>query len=420
MQGQTHKRYAGSKEAKTRNLFPAFSVFSRYLATWGTLESAVYHELISREVPSSTRGSCLSSGSISGNFPKPVNIISRSHKKGPYSLLLPILSSVVNTLILFKHNHSHCIRTSGMANCPVRESLRSFGENSWIFGNRLILSYEPGNSPNNISCGNNDFSYSISETNEPYISSQSISTYFPLIHDAGDAHAVWKVGDAYLKISIPASPYSTREHVTLNSLHKKELCLGLRIPKVLYHGEWDGRYYLIVTGMPGQTLHQAWPQMDESKRQECIGRVSQFCGDLATQRADFIGGVDGRHLPEDFLTSENDTTDDRFSHGKLLQNCRSLGMDCSTFTLYHCDLGPGNIVFDFENDSIAVIDFECVGYVPKDWIRTKFRLSSGMDLEAYDGEASTEWRSRMQIRLGEEGFQEVAQEWMDWQVAVSN
>lgn len=365
---------------------------------------------------SSIRRSSLSSGK--GKFPQPGDNVSHGHIEDS---LHHILSVVVHAPVLLEPNQSRCIWATDMATCPVRESLRSFGDQSWIFGNKLILSHEPGRSPNNISCGDNDFSYAISEINEPDVASQSTSTTpFPLVYDVGDAHAVWRVGDAYLKISIPASPHSTREHVTLNTLHQKELWLGLKIPKVLYHGEWDGRYYLIVTGMPGQTLHQAWPQMVESERQKCIGRVSRFCRDLATQQAPFIGGVDGRHLAETFLTSANDVTNTRFSHEKLLQNCQSLGMDCSAFMLYHCDLGPGNILVDFENDSIAVIDFECVGYVPRDWIRTKFRLSSGMDLEDCDGETSPEWRSRMQRRLGEEGFQDVAQKWMDWQLATQN
>lgn len=59
---------------------------------------------------------------------------------------------------------------------------------------------------------------------------------------------------------------------------------------------------------------------------------------------------------------------------------RALGMECSPLVFYHCDLGPGNIIIDPEDDSIGIIDWETAGYVPKDWIRTKFCLSSGINL----------------------------------------
>lgn len=69
-----------------------------------------------------------------------------------------------------------------------------------------------------------------------------------------DSHAAWKIDNSFLKVSIQESTATTREHVTLDAIHNMALGLHVRIPEVLYHGEWDGRYYLITNGMPGQTL----------------------------------------------------------------------------------------------------------------------------------------------------------------------
>lgn len=55
-------------------------------------------------------------------------------------------------------------------------------------------------------------------------------------------------------------------------------------------------------------------------------------------------------------------------------------MDVSSFLFYHCDLGPGNILADPAKSSIGTADWELAGYVPREWIKTKFNLSSGMDL----------------------------------------
>jgi hypothetical protein len=89
-------------------------------------------------------------------------------------------------------------------------------------------------------------------------------------------------------------------------------------------------------------------------------------------------------------------------------------MDCSIFVLYHCDLGPGNIIVNLADRSIGIIDWETAGFVPREWIRTKFRVSGGMDLPGSDQELRVDWRKRVQRRLEEEGFPDIADRWMVW------
>jgi hypothetical protein len=114
-------------------------------------------------------------------------------------------------------------------------------------------------------------------------------------------------------------------------------------------------------------------------------------------------------------------TDTRSSLAELAQSCEALVMDCSKLSLYHLDLGPGYILLDVDTNMKSVIDFERVGYVPDEWIRTKFRVYSGLDLSYYDytNEANTDWRAGMQRRLGELGWSEVMMEWMIWQFLES-
>lgn len=286
----------------------------------------------------------------------------------------------------------------------VSESIRAIDGQSWIIGDKLILSHEAGISKNNITSGKDGFSYAFREVTGPLPGSRPGSTVpFPLMYDACDIHAVWKAGDSFLKVIIPDSQEMTREHITPNGIRHMLSGTEVNIPEVLYHGEWNGRYYLIVTGMPGQTLDRVWPQMDETNKTRCIKQVALFCSILSRQKADQITGVDGRHLPEGLLADKGDNDKGRFNLDLLLHNCQELGMDCSTFLLYHCDLSPSNILVDPKCDSISVIDFECVGFVPVDWIRTKFRISSGMDFDFddYEDENRSEWRTRMQRYLGE-------------------
>jgi len=145
-------------------------------------------------------------------------------------------------------------------------------------------------------------------------------------------------GDSHKTI---LDPVATREHVTLEYLHNNGP-LSFAIPNVHYHAEHNGRYYIILSRLAGQTLTTAWPNMDEAIEQHYVSRVASICKELATWQADCISGVDGQHLLCPLLTQIGWPKD--FSSRNLLDNCKALGMDCSIFSLYHCDLGPGNIL----------------------------------------------------------------------------
>jgi len=91
-------------------------------------------------------------------------------------------------------------------------------------------------------------------------------------------------------------------------------------------------------------------------------------------------------------------------------------MDCSSFCFYHADLGPTNIIVENKPNSgeVGIIDFEISGYFPRGWIRTKFRISSGMDLSASATNNQTWWRAEVQKALGANGFEDYSQAWIEW------
>jgi hypothetical protein len=86
-------------------------------------------------------------------------------------------------------------------------------------------------------------------------------------------------------------------------------------------------------------------------------------------------------------------------------------MDCSSLVFYHCDLGPSNVLIDMANDSIGIIDWETAGFVPMEWIRTKFRVSSGMNLSSGD---ELDWRRRVMFYMGQMGFTDVVARFVAW------
>jgi hypothetical protein len=80
--------------------------------------------------------------------------------------------------------------------------------------------------------------------------------------------------------------------------------------------------------MPGKTLAEAWPSMEEVIRECCVSRVAGICKELAAWTGDGIHCVDGRNLSDRYLTSLHDVED--LSTQNLLRNCTKIGMDCST------------------------------------------------------------------------------------------
>lgn len=296
---------------------------------------------------------------------------------------------------------------------PVRESIREVDSDSWIIGDKLLLSRQHSpSSASSWSDGNGSF-YSLCEAPSPLPPSRPLpaETHIEMVYDAGDASAAWFVGDAVCKVSL-FDPKATREHVTLKYLQDKRP-LSFVIPKVIYHGEHDGRYYIVLSKLSGKTLTEAWPNLDEIARQHCVSQVVKICKELATWVGDTISGVDGEQLSDRFLGSRPGLPVD-CSPQTLRGNSEAVGMDCSAYLFYHCDLGPGNIIVRDLGDPLGIIDWETAGFVPKEWIRTKFCVSSGLDLPGDDQDSRVDWRRRVQRELGKEGFVEMAEEWMAW------
>ncbi|KAK8048258.1 hypothetical protein PG994_009988 [Apiospora phragmitis] len=132
---------------------------------------------------------------------------------------------------------------------------------------------------------------------------------------------------------------------------------------------------MLLKAIPGRTLGEEWPSMDEDTKTYYVERVVGICTELEIWVADYIGGVDGHHLVDNYLIKRGAPLD--YTNKNLVSNCENLGMDCTVFHFYHCDLGPGNIIVNLADRSVGIIDWETAGFVPKEWIRTKFRVSGG-------------------------------------------
>ncbi|KAJ5971630.1 uncharacterized protein N7479_001548 [Penicillium vulpinum] len=206
---------------------------------------------------------------------------------------------------------------------------------------------------------------------------------------------------------------ATSEATTLAFVHEQKP--HFETPRVLHDARDDTRSYLFLSRVPGRTLGDAWPTLDETWKHRYVEAVVKTCETLAGWKGDVLGGVDGKSIPEQYLTQRGTVMD--FRPEKLTEVCQLMGMDCSTFVFYHADLGPGNIIVEDvpKDGTIGIIDWEIAGYVPRGWIRTKFRLISGLDLpNPGAGEETHWWRSEVQKLLEKRGFEDHSADWASW------
>lgn len=295
----------------------------------------------------------------------------------------------------------------------ISKSLQEIDSDRWVIASHLLLTRQPAPVHHQPSWndGTGGF-FVLSESTQLLPKSKPLSeeSVIRKVYEAGTVSTVWKIGEAFLKVK-KVRPSDTREHITLDYLHTQG-SLGFNIPTVYYHTELGGRYIAILSSLPGKTLAEAWANLGEATRDGYVHRIATICCRMTAWTGDKISGVDGNHLSDLFLCK--DTSGHDCEPQRLRKNCQELGMDCSSLVFYHCDLGPGNIIINPTDGSIGIIDWETAGYVPIDWVRTKFCLSSGMDLPAESVDARQEWRKKVARCLGDMGFSEVADTWLTW------
>ncbi|KAL3489540.1 hypothetical protein BJX62DRAFT_208946 [Aspergillus germanicus] len=279
---------------------------------------------------------------------------------------------------------------------PLRHSIRQVDENTWLIGN-LIISRSTGHSDSSTWFDDGDqASFTVTHTPTPPPPSVPLSTNDPtirLVYDAGESSAVWSLGKcAFCKVKL-CIENTTPEHATLAYVREQQP--RFELPDTLYQAELDGRSYLFLSRLPGRTLAQAWPTLDETWRYHYVNSVVDICKSLAKCKGTMLAGVDGKHIPESYLIQNG--AEENFNPQNLIKGCREMGMDCSEFVFYHADLGPGNIIVEDtpRTGGVGIIDWELAGFFPRGWVRNW-------------------WRSEAQKLLCEHGFEDFSLQWKYW------
>lgn len=296
----------------------------------------------------------------------------------------------------------------------INKSLKQIDSDTWLIGG-LVLHRSP--CPSDAATWNDDgdnSSYTLTGVPTPLPSATTPpdSPYIKLVYEAGDASAVWSIGNNALCKVRYIEEGVTPESVTINFVRDRQP--SFETPKVLHHAFANDRSYLFLQKVPGRTLDAAWPSLNEYWRRHYVKAVVNVCREMAEWKGHVFGGVDGQNIPERYLLKPSAPED--FSSANLQAACEAMGMDCLNFVFNHADLGPPNIIVEDEPNSgkVGIIDFEIAGYFPRSWIRTKFRISSGMDLSRSVADDPYWWRVEVQKALGANGFDDVRKAWEEW------
>lgn len=74
----------------------------------------------------------------------------------------------------------------------------------------------------------------------------------------------------------------------------------------MHQAEFNGRDCLFLSRVPGQTLSEAWPTLDEKWERDYVNAIVNACEAFASWEYDKLGRIDGKNVPEFYLTSHED------------------------------------------------------------------------------------------------------------------
>ena len=314
------------------------------------------------------------------------------------------------------HNRLHLDRHNHLASNPLRNALQAIDGNSFILGTQTLIKRIPLSDP---ACKWEDGKgggFAILEAPSPLPELHPLDTSSDtfLYSIRGSEHAVFRVGEAFLKVlsTRPTDrpgdvvPEMTREHVTLSWMNDGR-DWTFKVPKVLHHDEYDGVYYLIMDRVPGSTIDDLWPTFDADKKLSVCDRIADICREITdgSPQGTKISGIDGGYLYDPFLL---DGTEKDFSPDGFARHCSLLGMDCSTLYFWHNDLNPNNILLDEATDTWSFVDWECAGFIPLEWIPTKVESGAALTLWSIPDDGDyMEYCNAMGGSLKRKGFPEV-------------
>lgn len=337
-------------------------------------------------------------------------------------------------------HHFHTSEHVPMKNRAPLFGLTTINNNSWLIGDRALLSRHygqpwPANTPDLISTWTASDRAHYALLHAPALPPSS-RPWMPeddpkLVHVAagGDTSVqpgtdsdlaelttkcVYSIGDVFIKMHHTLHCNSTDEDITIMELHKLLPDRTFALPAVLYHARYDNRYFLVTSKVPGQTAAQLWWGLDDTIKNRFASLIAKACVEVATLTSTRLGsGIDG-------IIAQNSRFTESLRRKNLpdiLGNCEMVNLDTKPpFCFFHGDLGPTNVLIDTHNETIGIIDWQAAEYVPRQWIGINFACALAMvqDAPIPDTYESNDYAQRVWRALQQHGFSDDGSVWLGW------
>ncbi|TPX11950.1 uncharacterized protein E0L32_007448 [Thyridium curvatum] len=334
--------------------------------------------------------------------------------------------------------HFHTAEHVPMKNRAPMFGLTTVNDNSWLVGDRALLSRRDQpwstHTPGLISTwtGSDRAHYAILEAPVPPPPSRPWKPEDDpiLVHIAAGGgtatepgadespaettKCVYSIGDVFIKIHHTVYCDSTDEDVTITELHKLLPNRTFALPVVRYHARYDDRYFLVTSRVFGQTAERLWWGLDDMVKDRYATLIAKACVEVSTLTSSKLGsGIDGTTAPNGRFSESLRRKD----MPNILANCKTLNLDVEPpFRFFHGDLGPANVLIDTHNESIGIIDWQAAEYVPREWIGISFARALAMvqDPPIPDTYQPNDYAQRVWKALQRDGFCDDGTTWLSW------
>lgn len=311
-------------------------------------------------------------------------------------------------------------------NPPIEDSVVRTRQNHWLLGSLHVCELVV-NVPNDaaVSWEADGNTYCIRKSSaderDSTVLGDSESDRF---HHAGTSAAVWKIGGTFVKVK------AWRHGMQLESdtIRFVNSISSIPTPKIVLSWvdvAWN-RSFLVLKALEGQTLDQAWGLLSADRRMQIAGTIAQFCRTLALSTSEMLMTANGNGVLEPFLTvlppdsepSWKPQTLGPYSSNQLrsyLSESPVFEGDTDSFSFYHADLGPSNIIVTEDGSIVGIIDWESAAFYPTFWLGTKPLVSAGFFLHGTEMRA---WAVLLASTLEREGLSSDMQKYQAWRKAI--
>lgn len=308
----------------------------------------------------------------------------------------------------------------------IRDAPRQIDGDSWLIDEAFIIRRR-GTPPAQYLWKDDDgFWYTHEKAPNPLPAATPLppGSHIRKVWDAGDSQVEFTFGkNAVLKIedmvrirkSCAQFRDCTEERVTLAWLAERRDRLSFAVPEMLHFSRREGREYTIVSCPTNTFLSDVWRGSSEGEKRHYAGRIIEICEEMASAwSSNSMTGVDGRPLAETWLDACGDSLP--LNPDELKGICEQLGMDCSKpFVFAHNGITGHEVIVNTDGQGktsvVGLMNWEMAGYVPLEWIRTKFASSWGLNFAWPDvpgGHPSErELRELLDKMMGEKGLPDV-------------